>query len=273
MINMTLINIDQEKCIRCALCSKVCPSSYITMEDNVPEATGQICISCGHCVAVCPTAAIDNQNAPLVNQVPLETFPVFDAHTAETFLRSRRSIRQYKSTAVPKEKILQLLNIARFAPTGGNTQGVGYKVINKAETLHKITTATVDWMKEKIALGSPLAPYFTSRVEHYRKTSGDIILQNAPCLIVAMAPQSFLPRGRDNTHFSLAYAELYAPAIGLGTCWAGFFEACAADGYPDLLDLLKLPPNMVVTGALMAGYPKYTYKRLVDRNPSQVTWD
>jgi hypothetical protein len=35
---------------------------------------------------------------------------------------------------------------------------------------------------------------------------------------------------------------------------------------------LNLPENMHVTGGLMVGYPKYTYRRLVDRNPLQVTW-
>ncbi len=97
-------------------------------------------------------------------------------------------------------------------------------------------------------------------------------MRDAPCLVVAITEKNFLRRGRDNTHFSLAYAELYAPAIELGTCWAGIFEACAAAGYQPLLNLLNLPEDMAVTGGLMVGYPKYTYKRLVDRNPLQVTW-
>jgi nitroreductase len=87
-----------------------------------------------------------------------------------------------------------------------------------------------------------------------------------------MTDKNLLPNGRDNTHFSLAYAELYAPSIGLGTCWAGFFEGCAATGYQPLLDLLNLPENMSVTGGIMVGYPKFLHKRMVDRNPLQITW-
>lgn len=50
-------------------------------------------------------------------------------------------------------------------------------------------------------------------------------------------------------------------------------SACATSGYKPLLDILNLPENMkVVTAGLMVGFPKYTYKRLVDRNPLQVTW-
>jgi nitroreductase len=72
--------------------------------------------------------------------------------------------------------------------------------------------------------------------------------------------------------FSLAYAELYAPSIGLGTCGAGFFEVCAAAEYQPLLNLLNLPENMSVTGGIMVGYPQFTHKRMVDRNPLQITW-
>jgi nitroreductase/NAD-dependent dihydropyrimidine dehydrogenase PreA subunit len=269
---MNLLKVNQEKCIRCGICIDVCPTYAIGMGEEGPETVGPRCIACGHCVAVCPQEALDNLKAPLANQQPQEKTPVLDADTAARFLRSRRSIRCYKQDAVPREKILQLLNIARLAPSGGNSQGVAYHVITDRDTLHKITTATVNWMEEQMQKGSAWAAYFSGIVETHRKTGQDVILRDAPALIVATSPKSLLHRGRDNTHFSLAYAELYAPTIGLGTCWAGFFEGCASANYQPLTDLIKLPQDMAVTGGILVGYPKYTYKRLVDRNPLQVTW-
>lgn len=268
---MELIRVDQEKCIRCGACSEVCPVRIIAMDGQGPQYTGGHCIACGHCVAVCPTTALDNGKAPLTKQTELETTPVLSADTAARFLRARRSIRCYKQIAVPHESILKLLDIARMAPTGGNSQGISYFVFEQAGLLHAITAAVIDWMEEAIKASSPWAPYFAGAVAGYR--SGiDTILRGAPCLVVAAADKGVFQRGRDNTHFSLAYAELFAPTIRLGTCWAGFFEACAADGYAPLLSLLALPDHLAVTGALMVGYPQYTYKRLVDRNPVQVTW-
>lgn len=271
-MSMDLIQVSQEKCIRCGICAEICPTGSIIIENQMPQATERICIACGHCVAVCPAAAIDNVKAPLAKQLPLENVTVLDADTAARFLRSRRSIRRYKENPVPREKIVQLLDMARLAPSGGNTQGVAYLVIDNAEILGKITAATVDWMEEQLQKGSAWAQYYSRVVETYRQTGQDVILRNAPCLIVAMTAKDFHPRGRDNTHFSLAYAELYAPAIDLGTCWAGFFEGCASANYQPLLSILNLPENMVVTGGLLVGFPKYTYKRLVDRNPLQVSW-
>ena len=269
---MDLIQVNQETCIRCGLCANVCPANVINMGAHGPETTGHHCIACGHCVAVCPQAALDNIKAPLAQQLLIGEVPLLDADTAFRFLRARRSIRRYKQEVVPREKILQLLDIARMAPTGSNSQGVSYHVIDNSETLREITVATVNWMDDQVQAGSPWGPYFAGTVANYRKTGQDIILRNAPCLVVAIAAKKFLPHGRDNTHFSLAYAELYAPTIKLGTCWAGYFEACATNGYQPLLNLLNLPEGMAVTGGLMVGYPQYTYKRLVDRNPLQVSW-
>jgi hypothetical protein len=36
--------------------------------------------------------------------------------------------------------------------------------------------------------------------------------------------------------------------------------------------LFNIPQDKVITGAVMVGYPKYTFKRLADRNPLDVTW-
>jgi nitroreductase/NAD-dependent dihydropyrimidine dehydrogenase PreA subunit len=272
---MNLIQIDQEKCIQCGRCAKVCPMGVIDIDNHEPQTIKQFCFSCGHCVAVCPREAIDNIKAPLANQIPIETTPVLDPGAAKNFLRSRRSIRDYQQKTVPREKILQLLDIARFAPTAANSQGVAYHIIDDPNMLHNITTAGINWIEEQIETSIPDIPHFAELVnvvDNYRKTGRNVVLWNAPCLIVAVVEQDFLFVGRDNAHFSLAYAELYAPSLGLGTCWAGVIESSAASSYKPLLKLLDLPKNMCVVGALMVGYPQYRHKRLVDRAPLQVTW-
>ncbi|VBB07557.1 nitroreductase [Lucifera butyrica] len=273
---MDLIQVDRTKCTRCGICAKVCPIGSIGMDEHGPKALGQFCITCGHCVAICPSDALDNVKTPLANQIPLKKAPVLDEDTATLFLRSRRSVREFQTTPVPREKIRQLLDIAKFAPTSGNSQGVSYYVIDDRDTLRRITAVTIDWLEKALQsppyAGSRYAAPFAAHVANYRQNGQDIVLRDAPCLVIPIADKNSLPTGRDNTLFSLAYAELFAPTIGLGTCITGFFNACAASGYQPLLDMLNLPENMHVTGGLMVGYPKYTYRRLVDRNPLQVTW-
>ncbi|MFL0197822.1 nitroreductase family protein [Clostridium sp. WILCCON 0269] len=273
---MDLIQIDLTKCTKCGSCVKVCPIDTIAMDEHGPKVISQHCIACGHCVAICPSAALDNVRTPLANQIPLEKVPVLDEDTTALFLRSRRSTREFQNTPVPREKIRQLLDIARFAPTSGNSQGVSYHVIDDRNTLRSITSVTIDWLEDALQsppyAGSRYAVPFAAHVTNYRQNAQDVVLRDAPCLVIPIVDKGSLPIGRDNTFFSLAYAELFAPSIGLGTCITGFFDACATSGYQPLLDILNLPENMHVTGGLMVGYPKYTYRRLVDRNPLQITW-
>jgi nitroreductase len=112
----------------------------------------------------------------------------------------------------------------------------------------------------------------SNTIRCYREYGKDTILRDAPCLIIATTDKDRFALGRDNTHFALSYAQLYAPALGLGTCWSGLFEYCAATEYEPLLRLLKLSKNKIVTGALLTGYPVYSFKRLIDRDPMQISW-
>lgn len=271
-MKMELIQIDQGLCVRCGNCADVCTRRIISMGKEGPEYKDpEVCIACGHCVAVCAYSALNNIRTPLAGQTPMVRFPVVDGEVAYQFLRSRRSIRCYKKLSVPREEMLQLMDIARFAPTAGNSQGISYLVVEDPETLRKITAQTIDWIEEQVLSHADWAKSYAVYVAAYRNDGQDVILRSAPCLVIAMASKSFL-RGRDNTHFSLAYAELYAPSLGLGSCWAGLFEACVSSGYEPLLQLLNLPENKIVTGAIMVGYPQYHYCRIVDRRPLDLTY-
>jgi nitroreductase/NAD-dependent dihydropyrimidine dehydrogenase PreA subunit len=268
---MELIEVNQGDCIYCGICTEVCPSRVLTMGKNGPEAIAPAaCVACGHCVAICPQGAIDNNKAPLARQIELEEFPVLQAQTAHLFLRSRRSIRCYKKRAVPREQLLQLVEIARFAPTASNSQSVSYMIVEDKEIIKQAIKVTIEWMEGH--LGDHSVHWsFPHHVKAYREAGRDTILRSAPHIILATTNKNF-PRGRENTVFAFTYLELYAASLGLGSCWAGLFEMCVFSGYKPLLELFQIPEEKEITGAVMVGYPQYSYKRLVDRNPLDVTW-
>ena len=133
-----ILTVDQDKCVKCGICSKVCPSRIIEMGENGPVCINDMsCMSCGHCVSVCPTGALDNSRCPYAETEPIP-MEVLDAKTAYNFLRMRRSIRNFTPELVSEEKMKQLLDIARYAPTAANSQGLYYIVVSDRELIKKI---------------------------------------------------------------------------------------------------------------------------------------
>jgi len=51
------VQVDEDKCTGCGICSEVCPVEAITV-DQVVKIDAATCIDCGSCVAECPNGAI-----------------------------------------------------------------------------------------------------------------------------------------------------------------------------------------------------------------------
>jgi len=56
----TLLLIDDEQCVGCAICVDVCPHAALAMgpDDLRPAWLADYCTACAECVHECPTTAI-----------------------------------------------------------------------------------------------------------------------------------------------------------------------------------------------------------------------
>ena len=89
-------------------------------------------------------------------------------------------------------------------------------------------------------------------------------------LIIAYADES-IGMSPANCVIALTHLELAASSLGLGACWAGYFMA-AAGVYEPLQRELALPDGHKTFGALMVGYPTYTYHRIPLRHDQKIQW-
>jgi Fe-S-cluster-containing hydrogenase component 2 len=49
---------DEDECIGCGACTKICPVDALDMKDEQPVVNEEWCIGCGVCATVCPTGAV-----------------------------------------------------------------------------------------------------------------------------------------------------------------------------------------------------------------------
>jgi nitroreductase/formate hydrogenlyase subunit 6/NADH:ubiquinone oxidoreductase subunit I len=272
---MALIQVDLTKCEKEGICAEVCPIHVLTVDPktgpHVQPGMGQYCIGCGHCVAACPHGALNNVRNPLAQHTPLSAYPALNAEKAYEFLRSRRSIRCYRDQAVPRELLEQLLQIARYAPSGHNSQGLSCVVVEGHDRLKGVCSVVVEWMGTVIETQPDLAAMLQlpAIVEAYHN-GVDLILRGAPHLVLATADKGSR-MAQVTTYLALEYVELYATSLGLGSCWAGYVQICAQQ-YPAFATSLHLPVDKMITGAMMVGYPKHTYYRLPERDQLPITW-
>lgn len=145
--------------------------------------------------------------------------------------RDRRSIRKYKDTPVEREKIEQILDAARLAPSWKNMQCWRFLVLSHPERKAAMLSAFADDNPGKKAL-----------------------LQAPVAIVVCADPtESDLNHGIDyfvaDAAIAFEHICLSAHALGLGTCWMGLFDET------DMKAKLKIPGNIRIVGVTPLGYP------------------
>ena len=62
-----------------------------------------------------------------------------DLQSLESLIKSRRSIRRWRQTPVPEDLILKAIELATWAPNGGNRQNWDFLVITERGLIAGIT--------------------------------------------------------------------------------------------------------------------------------------
>lgn len=162
--------------------------------------------------------------------------------------RNRRSIRQYKNTHVEREKIEQVLDAARLAPSWRNLQCWRFLVLTCPEKIGVLLSAFAD------------------------DNPGKKAFLQAPVAIVACAnpSESGLNHGIEyfvaDTAIAFEHICLAAHALGLGTCWMGVFDET------DMKAKLKIPDNVRIVGVTPLGYPDQEPKPRPRKELSEIAF-
>ena len=200
-------------------------------------------------------------------------------------IRSRRSIRSFKPTPVPKKILEEVLDRSRWAPSGSNTQPwefavLGGKVMEEvnARLIQKIKE---EWDADRLAYKTfrPDIPYpdlpepyrqratnVRARIDSHQFPPGTPDLAGkratyllyggrfygAPNAIIVYTERSICPKAILDIGLMSQTIALAALAYGLGTCLMTTPVA-----WPEILrELLRIPESKLIALAIAIGYPE-----------------
>lgn len=143
---------------------------------------------------------------------------------ARELLRTRRSIRKYDQKDIPRDVLNEVIDLARYAPSGGNAQEWEIIAVDDSKRIREVYD-TLAWLP---ATGEP--------PEGQRPTAYLVIISNEEAGLADCA--------------SLAtYLTLAAHAVGLGSCWFGSIRRT------ELADDLDVPDDYDIEFVISLGYP------------------
>jgi nitroreductase/NAD-dependent dihydropyrimidine dehydrogenase PreA subunit len=268
-----MIKVDELLCINCGSCIRACPGGLIARKEfPVPIEKGwDLCIDCGHCVAICPTEAMHQRSMGPKDcqEIDIHLIPRWDR--VRQYLISRRSVRTYVRKPVEKEKVEQLLDVARYAPNGANRQVIRWFVVNDPAKVRRLAEMTIEWVKA-VKEKKP-ALYQEANMELFVESwdSGeDRICRGAPCVIMACAPKDERTAPAA-AMIAIHQIQLAAPGLSLGSTYTGSINT-AAQAYPPMVEMLGLPEGYIPHATCVMGYPAEKYQRVPTRKPVNVTW-
>ena len=159
-------------------------------------------------------------------------------------IKTRRSIRKYKSAPVPESLLKDVLNAARLAPSADNAQP------------WKIIVVMDEQLKLRLAAAS----------------NGQKFIAQAPLvLVVCGVPGDAFPTiggymSSDVIDVSIAvdHLTLAAHALGLGTCWIGWFKE------EKVREILGVPEDVKVIALTPIGYPDEAPERTPRKNLEEL---
>jgi nitroreductase/NAD-dependent dihydropyrimidine dehydrogenase PreA subunit len=283
--------VIEDKCIGCERCVAVCPAFVLEMaEEKSRVVRKDWCIGCGHCGAVCPSEAILYHGILLEKNPKGDEVPAASPEALDLLIRERRSVRNYTPQPVPKEILERILDAGRYAPTGSNSQNVRYIMLtspDQIERLRKMTEAFYDKIFSRVKswtgrffltliAGKRTVEYLNDslpKVTYLREQMDggkDRLFYHAPVVMVGHA-ESWDSSSSFNCSVALYNCSLMAHALGLGCCFNGLLVN-AVNHDQKIKRWLNIPADHRCYSAMILGYPKVKYPRLIERQPPKVRW-
>ena len=193
---------------------------------------------------------------------------------ALTLIKTRHSTRKFLQKSVGKEKLEQVIEAGRFAPSGGNNQTTHFIVIQDKEVLAELARI----VREEFAKMELTPDTYASLAKSIQlsKKGTYVFHYNAPVLILTANRIGY---GNNMADCSCAVENmmLMANALNLGSCWIN--QINWLNNNPVMVAYLKklgMQEGETVYVGMALDYPDsedgLPFRRIVERKGNPVTY-
>ena len=161
---------------------------------------------------------------------------------------SRRSTRAYESKQVPDNHLNQIIEAAKHAPSGKNSQSWLFTVVQNTDSLLELNEAV------KAAFGYEEFKRMNYYGSDFSVADDYNFYYHAPTLVIVSAPKAYYNNMADCA-VALQNIFLAAHSLGIGSCWINQ-PAILCDIKPvrDMLDSFGISEEHRVCGCAALGY-------------------
>jgi nitroreductase len=192
-------------------------------------------------------------------------------------IESTVTCRFYRPDPIPDDVLVRVLDGARYAPTGGNRQGVRFVVVRDPAKRQQLRDWYLPLWEQYVARATGRSdaprPRLLEHADHFARQLHEIPALVVVCAQLAdlLATDRHLDRlsivGGASVYPSVQNLLLSARAEGLGTALTTLL--CAVE--PQVKALLAIPDGVATAAMVALGYPARPFPRRLARRPLAET--
>jgi ferredoxin len=275
-----MIGVDQEKCIQCGHCVKICHEHCISLVDQKVTIDYNYCSTCTQCVAVCPQGALTwDEVAP----IPYDDSSLPSPQHLDELFKQRRTIRFFKADKIDRALLEEIVAYGIYAPT--NNYDLRAIIIDDQEILAELDRVHVRYTvrinnflyrSKIVGLLARMTGTSTSfeqarpKVEAIVETGHSYL--SPPAAIVFIVGSKRVPLSVESAQYALSNMTYYAQAKGIGSRLWGPGQLFY-DRSKDIRKRLGLQKREHILGTVLLGYPAVKFRNKVQGKTLPIQWN
>jgi nitroreductase len=192
-------------------------------------------------------------------------------------MRTTHACRRYRPDPVPDEVFHRAIDAARFAPQGGNRQGVRFVIVRDAEKKRQLGEwYLVPWRESyRAAKEGRVQLGFSEPMRTHEETNrfAERFGEHPAIIVVCVDPRLVHPTDLDLDRLSIVGgASVYPMAQNLCLALrdqgvATTFTTLLVAYEPQVKELLEIPDELITACHIVAGYPERPFPTKLRRRP------